>query len=80
MELLPRLGPGSGISTDGKRRIWKGIRLRTDEDIISDKSDKIRQFDKIIPQNQEIPLIKEKPQKFIKTTKVLSETSKNVRR
>ena len=77
MALLPRMGPQDGVSSDGKRRIWKGIRLRTDDDPIiikreSDKtytSDKTTDSDKILPLNHKTSIIKDARGKFTENGK-----------
>ena len=64
---LMEKGIGEGRSSDHKTRIWRGIRLKTEEDI-SDISDKTNQISKLTDKNgqdlQESSLYKEKQKDF----------------
>jgi putative DNA primase/helicase len=66
---LVEKGIGDGRSSDGKSRIWRGIRLRAATDVISDISDKTDPKSKLTDKNRQdftkSPLMKEKQKDFI---------------
>jgi len=73
-------GISDGVSSDGKKRIWKGIRLRNENDptFTTDKTtDTAKLTDNFRQDLQESPLYKEKQKDFTaKPVRVVSNVSK----
>ena len=79
-EWLTEKDISDGVSSDGKKRIWKGIRLRNENDptFTTDKTtDTAKLTDNFRQDLQESPLYKEKQKDFTaKPVRVVSNVSK----
>lgn len=77
--LLRRRGLDDGVSSDGKHRVWKGIRIRTDQDPpLPDKPDNSDNTDKILVVKPQSSPYRAKQQKNTEKTLTNVKTSESV--